>query len=172
MPLRCFILTWYLCFLPPFPPSAQLHPPWWEPGLNPQHPLSQLDQGIGQKNLWLQWIHLDRAVWCNSGETFLHLQTTDKSVTCSQCSCSAISFLFQERKWLWTDGSKFVFSRWDRNQPDNYRDKEHCTHINHKGTNIISKLPNGVFNWEETWIKTVFMFFLIFKCTLISSTSH
>ncbi|KAM8754217.1 galactose-specific lectin nattectin-like isoform 3-T3 [Acanthopagrus schlegelii] len=45
-----------------------------------------------------------------------------------------LSDAIQERKWLWTDGSRFVFSRWARNQPDNYRGREDCTHINHKGS--------------------------------------
>ena len=98
------------------------------------------------------WIGLSDAI-----QVSLHLKTTDKSVTCSQCSCSAISFLFQEGKWLWTDGSRFVFSHWAHGQPDNTAGTEHCTHINFGGTNIISK-PNGIFNWEETWIKTVLIF--------------
>ncbi|KAM8754215.1 galactose-specific lectin nattectin-like isoform 1-T1 [Acanthopagrus schlegelii] len=44
-----------------------------------------------------------------------------------------LSDTIQEGKWLWTDGSRFVFSRWASDQPDNYRDKEHCTHINYRG---------------------------------------
>uniref|UniRef100_A0A671U3S5 Galactose-specific lectin nattectin-like n=1 Tax=Sparus aurata TaxID=8175 RepID=A0A671U3S5_SPAAU len=36
----------------------------------------------------------------------------------------------QERKWLWTDGSKVRYTRWARKQPDNHRGKEDCTQIN------------------------------------------
>ncbi|XP_030278859.1 galactose-specific lectin nattectin-like [Sparus aurata] len=36
----------------------------------------------------------------------------------------------QERKWMWTDGSKVRFTRWARNEPNNQGGTEHCTHIN------------------------------------------
>ncbi|XP_030277998.1 galactose-specific lectin nattectin-like isoform X3 [Sparus aurata] len=44
-----------------------------------------------------------------------------------------LSDAIQEGKWLWTDGSRFVFSRWGSGEPSNKGDKEHCTHINYIG---------------------------------------
>ncbi|XP_036959345.1 galactose-specific lectin nattectin-like [Acanthopagrus latus] len=46
-----------------------------------------------------------------------------------------LSDAIQEGKWLWTDGSRFVFSHWARNEPNNKAGKEHCTHINYEGDN-------------------------------------
>ncbi|KAM8754010.1 galactose-specific lectin nattectin-like [Acanthopagrus schlegelii] len=46
-----------------------------------------------------------------------------------------LSDAIQEGKWLWTDGSRFVFSRWAHGQPSNWAGKEHCTHINYGGDN-------------------------------------
>ncbi|XP_030278777.1 lactose-binding lectin l-2-like [Sparus aurata] len=37
----------------------------------------------------------------------------------------------QERKWLWTDGTKVRYTRWYRGQPNNYRGIEDCTYINY-----------------------------------------
>ncbi|KAL3059470.1 hypothetical protein OYC64_014137 [Pagothenia borchgrevinki] len=36
-----------------------------------------------------------------------------------------------EGVWLWSDGSKFSFSRWGRGEPSNYRGKEHCMEVNY-----------------------------------------
>ncbi|XP_030279545.1 galactose-specific lectin nattectin-like isoform X2 [Sparus aurata] len=39
----------------------------------------------------------------------------------------------EERKWLWTDGSRVQFYRWGRGEPNNNGRREHCTHINFRG---------------------------------------
>jgi len=44
-------------------------------------------------------------------------------------------FLFQEKTWMWTDGSHFDFSRWYSRQPDNQGGNQHCLEINDGGTN-------------------------------------
>ncbi|XP_030279544.1 galactose-specific lectin nattectin-like [Sparus aurata] len=53
----------------------------------------------------------------------------------------------QEGKWLWTDGSRLTFTRWARKRPDNFRGKEHCTHMYSRGNvwndiNCDAKLPS------------------------------
>ncbi|XP_073325727.1 galactose-specific lectin nattectin-like [Pagrus major] len=48
-----------------------------------------------------------------------------------------LSDAIQEGKWLWTDGSRLVFTRWLRGQPDNHLGKEHCAHINFKDGGVI-----------------------------------
>ena len=81
---------------------------------------------------------------------------------------------------MWTDGSRVWFTRWARREPNNDRGREDCTEIIFRGTNIISKLHNVFVVVVVVFfvlIQIVFMLFvcgtsIIFKCTLISSTSH
>ncbi|XP_038066192.1 alpha-N-acetylgalactosamine-specific lectin-like [Patiria miniata] len=35
----------------------------------------------------------------------------------------------KEGKFVWTDGSSTNYAKWDNGQPDNYADREHCTHM-------------------------------------------
>ncbi|XP_030279516.1 galactose-specific lectin nattectin-like [Sparus aurata] len=45
-----------------------------------------------------------------------------------------LSDAIEDGKWLWTDGSRFVFSRWGRGEPNNHLgQREDCTHINFRG---------------------------------------
>ncbi|XP_073325732.1 galactose-specific lectin nattectin-like [Pagrus major] len=39
----------------------------------------------------------------------------------------------QEGMWLWTDGSRVVFTRWHSKEPNNSGGKEHCVEINFRG---------------------------------------
>ncbi|XP_073325726.1 ladderlectin-like [Pagrus major] len=53
----------------------------------------------------------------------------------------------QERRWMWTDGSRVVFRRWARTEPNNRWGREDCTNINFGGRywndlNCRSRLPS------------------------------
>uniref|UniRef100_A0A3B5QAF0 C-type lectin domain-containing protein n=1 Tax=Xiphophorus maculatus TaxID=8083 RepID=A0A3B5QAF0_XIPMA len=34
--------------------------------------------------------------------------------------------VYNEGAWIWSDGSKYIFSNWNETQPDNHEDKENC----------------------------------------------
>ncbi|XP_022596836.1 galactose-specific lectin nattectin-like [Seriola dumerili] len=36
----------------------------------------------------------------------------------------------KEGVWLWSDGSKFDYTRWATNEPDNFKISEHCIEMN------------------------------------------
>ncbi|XP_031417447.1 ladderlectin-like [Clupea harengus] len=39
----------------------------------------------------------------------------------------------QEGLWIWSDGSKFNYTKWYRGEPNNYDGKEHCIVMNWAG---------------------------------------
>ncbi|XP_027866892.1 galactose-specific lectin nattectin-like isoform X1 [Xiphophorus couchianus] len=53
----------------------------------------------------------------------------------------------EEGYWMWSDGSKFVFNSWGKNEPNNSGGNEHCMDINlHEQENVndygcYEKLP-------------------------------
>uniref|UniRef100_A0A096LWI5 C-type lectin domain-containing protein n=1 Tax=Poecilia formosa TaxID=48698 RepID=A0A096LWI5_POEFO len=44
--------------------------------------------------------------------------------------------IHKEGGWIWSDGSKYRFSRWDSGQPDNFHGIENCGHTNF-GSNFL-----------------------------------
>uniref|UniRef100_UPI003AAE4153 galactose-specific lectin nattectin-like n=1 Tax=Centroberyx gerrardi TaxID=166262 RepID=UPI003AAE4153 len=40
-----------------------------------------------------------------------------------------LSDIHKENGWMWSDGSKVVFTRWYAGQPDNYQQSEHCVSL-------------------------------------------
>ncbi|KAA0712402.1 Ladderlectin Precursor [Triplophysa tibetana] len=34
-----------------------------------------------------------------------------------------------ENQWLWSDGTRFIYTNWCNSQPDNFRASEHCLEI-------------------------------------------
>uniref|UniRef100_A0A3P9N6A1 C-type lectin domain-containing protein n=1 Tax=Poecilia reticulata TaxID=8081 RepID=A0A3P9N6A1_POERE len=44
--------------------------------------------------------------------------------------------MHKEGGWIWSDGSKYRFSRWNSGQPDNARGIENCGHTNY-GSNFF-----------------------------------
>uniref|UniRef100_A0A3P9N6F3 C-type lectin domain-containing protein n=1 Tax=Poecilia reticulata TaxID=8081 RepID=A0A3P9N6F3_POERE len=40
--------------------------------------------------------------------------------------------MHKEGGWIWSDGCKYRFSRWDSGQPDNYHGNEHCGLTNYR----------------------------------------
>ncbi|XP_072519934.1 galactose-specific lectin nattectin-like [Salminus brasiliensis] len=46
-----------------------------------------------------------------------------------------------EGTWLWSDGSKMDFHDWCKNEPSNYKNKEHCMTMNYGDLNQWNDIP-------------------------------
>ncbi|XP_076581770.1 galactose-specific lectin nattectin-like [Chaetodon auriga] len=47
----------------------------------------------------------------------------------------------QERYWFWIDGSRVNYAAWARGQPNNYRRREHCAHMNWSAARLWNDIP-------------------------------
>ncbi|KAL4007978.1 hypothetical protein ACER0C_001830 [Sarotherodon galilaeus] len=46
----------------------------------------------------------------------------------------------KERHWFWIDGTPFRFTYWCRGEPNNYRHREHCMHMNWSGHKCMNDI--------------------------------
>ncbi|XP_032419893.1 uncharacterized protein LOC116720627 [Xiphophorus hellerii] len=49
-----------------------------------------------------------------------------------------VDLCYQEKRWLWSDGSSFEFAHWHNNQPDNSGGNQHCLDRNYGGKQIFT----------------------------------
>uniref|UniRef100_A0A3B5R4Q2 C-type lectin domain-containing protein n=1 Tax=Xiphophorus maculatus TaxID=8083 RepID=A0A3B5R4Q2_XIPMA len=64
-----------------------------------------------------------------------------------------VGMFFQEGVWMWSDGSKFIFSNWAASEPKNDGGVEHCMNIN----------VGGIYYWSYTICNLI----ISFKCMFL-----
>uniref|UniRef100_A0AAY5L9C5 C-type lectin domain-containing protein n=1 Tax=Esox lucius TaxID=8010 RepID=A0AAY5L9C5_ESOLU len=81
--------------------------------------------------------------WANYGKVCYQYVSilaswTDAELICLQLggnlasvhSLSEYNFLLSEGVWLWSDGSRFTYQKWNRGEPNNAGGRENCMQMN------------------------------------------
>lgn len=77
-----------------------------------------------------------------------HTDTVCLKIVC--VNASLFLFIFQDFIWLWSDGSKFDFTAWHTDEPNNAGWAEKCVEMNYGGKYTRRALFETIHSLNET----------------------